>query len=147
MEEKSKNGAGPKFDFSKVTRQWNRDFGRTMTDAARAQLIMQREPDDDMTTAEFNALLDRQEQAVLDIEKLADQQAELLVQVLVDVPNAWLLADAPTPLDWSDVKSLDYIQADRYGEILERLRSRNIAGDDAKNSDGQSRSRRKHQGQ
>lgn len=145
-DEKPKNGSGPKFDFSRVSRQWNREFAQSMTQAVRVQLILQRQPSDDMSDEEFNALLDRQEQAVSDLEKLADKQAELLVQVLADVPTAWLLPDAPDALDWSQVASLDYIQADRYSEILDLLRTKDVAGEDAKNSDGHSRSRQKRRG-
>lgn len=143
----SENGKRqPKFDFSRVSRQWNRDFARSMTQAARAQLIMQRQPNDDMDDEEFNALLDRQEQAISDLEKMADKQAELLTQVLVDVPREWLLPGAPEEPDWRQISSLDYIQSERYAEILLMLSTRNVAGEDSKNSDGHSRSRQKHQG-
>ena len=144
--EKPKNGSGPKFDFSKVSRQWNREFARTLTQAARVQLILQRQPNEAMDDAAVEALLDRQEQALADLESLADQQAELLVQVLADVPTAWLLPSAPDNLDWSKVEALDYIQSNRYLEILELLRTKDVASDDAKNSGGHSRSQQKRRG-
>jgi hypothetical protein len=142
----AENGSKPTFDFSKVNRQWNRDFARTLTQAARVQLMLQREPNDEMEDAAVDALFDRQEQALTDLEALADEQAALLVQVLAEVPAAWLLPGAPDNLDWSKVESLDCIQADRYAQILDLLRTKNIAGDDSKNSDGHSRSRQKRRG-
>lgn len=143
----SENGSEkPKFDFSKVSRQWNRDFAHTLTQAARVQLVLQRQPNDDMDDAAVDALFDKQDQALNDLEALADQQAALLVQVLKEVPAAWLLPDAGDGLDWSKVESLDCIQANRYAEILELLRTKDVAGEDSKNSDGHSRSRQKRRG-
>lgn len=146
MDENGKQKPMPKFDFSKVSRQWNRDFARSLTQAARVQLVLQRQPNDDMDDEAVDALLDRQEKALDELEALADQQAALLCQVLADVPQEWLLPNAPEGLDWHEVASLDYIRADRYAEMLDLLRTKDIAGDDAKNSDGHSRSRQKRRG-
>ena len=142
----SENGNKPKFDFTKVSRQWNRDWARSLAQALRAQVVVQREPNDDMSDAEVDALRDKQDQALVEFEVIADQQAELLVKVLADVPSEWLLPNAPDHPDWSKVESLDYIQADRYMEILDLLRTRDVAGEDSKNSDGHSRSRQKRRG-
>lgn len=142
----SDNGNKPTFDFTRVSRQWNREFARSMTQAARAQLVMQRQPHDEMSDEEIDALLDRQEQAIGDIEALADQQAALLVQVLTHVPAGWLLPGAPDDLDWSQVESLDYIQSERYAEILQLLSTRDLAGENSKNSDTPSRLRQKRRG-
>lgn len=144
----SENGSEkPKFDFSGVNRQWNRDFALTLTKAARVQLILQRQPNDEMDDAAVDALYDRQEKALDELEALADQQAALLAQVLVGVPTGWLMPGAPDDLDWSQVASLDYIQANRYTELLELLRTKDVAGEDSKNSHGHSRSQRKRRGQ
>lgn len=143
----SENGSKPKFDFTKVSRKWNNELGRSLMQVARMQVVMQRQPHEGMDDEEIEALLDRQEQAIDELETLADTQAALLVQVLVDVPRDWLLPDAPDELDWSQVESLDYIQSRRYGEILEMVRTMNIPEDDAKNLRGQSRSQRKRRGQ
>ena len=146
MSEKAKNDDGPKFDFSKVSRQWRLEFGRSLSEAARAGIVLQRQINADMDDEAVDALLDRQEKALSELETLADKQAQLVTQVLADVPTDWLIADAPDGLDWGDVASLDYIQANKYEAILEQLRTNNIAEDDAKNSAGHSRSRQKRRG-
>lgn len=142
----SENGnEKPKFDFSKVSRQWERDYRNTLAQASRVQVTLQREITDEMNDREVSELLDRQEKALDTFEALGDAQAGLLVQVLVDVPREWLLATAPAEIDWSKVESLDYIQANRYTEILNQVLT-NAAGEDSKNSDGHSRSRSKRRG-
>lgn len=146
MDEKPKNGSGPKFDFSKVSRQWYRDFQSSLAQATRIQVILKRELTDEMSDEQADALLDRQEKALDEFEALGDHQAELLVQVLIDVPREWLLANAPDEVDWSKAESLDYIQGNRYTEILELMMKKDIAGEDSKNSDGHSRSRQKRRG-
>jgi hypothetical protein len=113
---------GLKFDFTRVGRTWNRDLLNTMTKASRAQLVLQRNVPADAT------------------------DDELLAKVLEEVPTGWLVEDAPTEIDWSKVENLDYIQADRYAEIFDRLRTRNVAHDEAKNSVGHTRSQAKRRG-
>lgn len=147
MDDKSKAEVKPKFDFSRVSRQWNNELTRSLTQAARVQLVLQRQPNDDMSDDDVDALFDRQERALDELEALAETQAALLVQVLAEVPTSWLLPNAPDDLDWSKVESLDFVQADRYAEMLNLLRTKDVPTDDAKNSDGHSRSRRKRRGQ
>jgi hypothetical protein len=137
---------GLKFDFTRVGRTWNRDLLNTMTKASRAQLVLQRNVPADATDDEIDALLDKQERALADLEALSDEQAALLAKVLEEVPTGWLVEDAPTEIDWSKVENLDYIQADRYAEIFDRLRTRNVAHDEAKNSVGHTRSQAKRRG-
>lgn len=136
----------PEFDFSRVSRQWHKQFAKTLTAVTRAQITLQRVPSEDATPEEYDALLDKQEQAWIAIEELSDQQAELIAQVLVSVPDDWLIEGAPEALDWSDVASLDWVQAYRYLEILSLVREKNVPRDNAKNSDGQSRSASKRRG-
>lgn len=132
-----------RFDFSRVGRGWNREFFRTITRAGRAQLALQRQLKPDATMDEINAYIESQDAALVELDAISDEQAVLLAQVLADVPQEWLIEGAPDDLDWSDVGSLDFIQTDRYGEILERLRTRDVARDDAKNSHGHTRSQSK----
>jgi hypothetical protein len=135
-----------KFDFTRVGRTWSRDFLGSMTRASRVALVLQRNIPPTATPDEIDALLDRQEKALVDLEAMSDEQARLLSLVLVDVPREWLLENAPEEIDWGVIDNLDYIQSDRYGEILERLRTRNVAQDDAKNSPGHTRSQPKRRG-
>lgn len=57
------------------------------------------------------------------LNELSDKQAELVAQVLVDVPREWLIAGSPELIDWSDFRSLDFVQEPRYADILEFIRS------------------------
>jgi hypothetical protein len=132
-----------KFDFTRVGRGWSNEFFKTITRAGRAQLALQRQLKPDADAAEIDAFLDRQDAALVEMERIGDEQAVLLAQVLVDVPEDWLIEGAPDDLDWNAVESLDFIQSDKYGEILEMLRTRDIPRDDAKNSRGHTHSPQK----
>lgn len=137
----------PEFDFTRVSRQWHKELAKTLTAVTRAQIALQRPPPpDDATDAEYDAFLDRQEQAWIAIENLSDQQAELIAQVLVSVPESWLLENAPDNIDWSNTESLDWVQSFRYLELLAMIREHNVPRDEAKNSDGRSRSLSKRRG-
>lgn len=127
----SENGSRAKFDFSRVSRKWNQQFLKTLAKASRAQFTLERKPPEDAKEAE--KLLGEKVQALDDLEALGDEQAALLAQVLVDVPDEWLLEGAPENLDWSKPESLDWIQSERYSEIFIQLRNRNAAEAEAKN--------------
>jgi len=119
----SENGKKPTFDFTKVSRQWNQAFGKSLANAGRAQTIISRpvslKADDD----EVQAYYDRVEKAWDDLEKLANEQAALMAEVLTSVPREWLLTTAPEEIDWSKPENFDWIQSPRYGDILEMLRT------------------------
>ena len=134
------------FDFSRVGRTWNRDFLKSMSKASRAQLVLNRTLPDDATDEEADELFAKQEKALDDLDNLSDEQAGMLAQVLVSVPDDWLIEGAPQDLNWSDVASLDYIQADKYAELFGKLRTRNVAQGDSKNSDGHTPSAPKRRG-
>jgi len=120
----SKNGAEkPSFDFTRVSKEWNHQFALSLTAVAKAEITLKRpqpRTDDYDVLTEF---YDKQEEALTVIERLAAEQAGMVAQVLVDVPRGWLLANAPDEIDWSAADSLNYVQADRYGELLEMIRN------------------------
>lgn len=115
-DENGKNA--PVFDFSRVSRQWNKAFAASFRKAAHAQTSVMRPAPEDGDRETMQAHYDRIDAAVDALEALADEQAALIVQVLADVPAEWLLESAPEQIDWSQVASLDYIQSDKYMEIL-----------------------------
>lgn len=95
----------PKFNFGKVTRQWWRDFERLdlkMMKLSRQIGAMYRQ---DFSDAEMDAAL----AAKLALE---DEQDGLIAQVLVALPAAWLVDEAPDKIDWSDAASMMYVRLD-----------------------------------
>lgn len=110
----------PTFDFTKVSRQWSKAMSASIQKATRAQLTLQR-PAPTGDAAAIQAHVDNQLAAIDVIENISDEQAELVAQVLKDVPREWLIEGAPDALDFSRIASFDWIQEARYGEILELL--------------------------
>lgn len=118
------------FDFSKVGRKWQDQFAesadivtRIIVNAERP-VRRKRDDEDDQDYDDYvQAFYDNKELIGAQIREQAVFQAKLIVDVLIDVPREWLLPDAPEKIDWSNVDSLDYIQASYYGEIIEQVRS------------------------
>lgn len=119
----NENGNKPEFDFTKVSRQWNVAFGKSLANAGKAQTIISRPVSPKADDDQVQAYYDRVEQAWADLENLANEQAALIAQVLVSVPREWLLTNAPDEIDWSKSENFDYIQSPKYAEILEMLRN------------------------
>jgi hypothetical protein len=118
------------FDYSKVGRQWQLEFAQSAEQATRASLLLERpmrkqKPDESAEAYDdaVQAFYDAKDKALGELNRLGDVQAELLTHVLVAVPREWLLADAPETIDWSQVESLNYIQMDHYGQIVNMVRS------------------------
>lgn len=55
------------------------------------------------------------------MEKAFGQIDAFLARVLVSVPRAWLVKDAPADLDWSDAESLNWIQGKKVGALMKAL--------------------------
>ncbi len=115
----------PTFDFSRVGKKWQDEFQASAEIATRAGFTIQRplrkqRPDegDDEYGDYIQSFYDAKDAAVDKVSAMQHTQTKLMAQVLVSVPHEWLLADAPEALDWSDEKSLDYIQSDHYEELL-----------------------------
>ncbi len=129
----------PTFDFSKVSRQWSKAFSKSIMNATRAQIILNQpfpqlyipkgtnKDAAQLIRQQFQSdaqkLRVEQDEAVQIIEELGDEQAELVAQVLRFVPGEWLIEGAPAVLDWGEIESFDWIQEDRYAEILEMIQS------------------------
>lgn len=113
----------PVFDFSRVSKQWNKEFGLSASKASRAQNTLGRPYPANGDAAAIEAYFAAQEAAFTVIEETGDIQANLLAQVLDSVPRSWLLESAPEEIDWHDPQSLNYIQSHRYMELLEMLQN------------------------
>lgn len=123
----------PTFDFGRVSRQWNRQFARTIQDATGITIDLQRPPPEKATPAEMNAHLDRVNAAMNRLEDIANQQSELIAQVLVGVPRGWLLKDAPEEIDWSEADNLDWLRADCYQKLVAMVQSGEAMQEASKN--------------
>ena len=129
----SDNGAKPVFDFSRVSRRWNKQFSKSIAKVTRAQITMTRPLPAGADDAAVQAHYDRMEAAIDALETVADEQAALVCEVLVDVPVGWLITGAPDGLDWDDPASLDWVRADKYQEILMQIQTGEAARQAAKN--------------
>lgn len=123
----------PTFDFGRVSRQWNRQFGRTLLRATELTIEMQRPAPEKAAADEMNAHLDRMKAAMGQLESVATEQSELIAQVLVDVPREWLLKDAPEEIDWSVADNQDWLRADCYQKLLAMVQSGEAMQDASKN--------------
>jgi hypothetical protein len=129
----SENGVKPGFDFGRVGKRWNKAFGASISKATKATIAMQRPVPPQATAEQVQAHYDAQVAAVELLDTLGDEQAALVAQVLVSVPEAWLVKGAPKELDWSDPESLDWIRADKYQHLLQMLQTGEAYTSDAKN--------------
>lgn len=129
----AENGVKPKFDFSRVSRKWNKEFSASIAKVTKAQITMQRPLPSGADDAAVQTHYDRMEAAVDSLSTIADEQAALMCEVLVDVPASWLIAGAPAGLDWDDPASLDWVRADKYQEMLVMIQTGEAARQAAKN--------------
>lgn len=113
----------PTFDFSNVSREWSQSFFKSAQKAAKAQIALQRPLRTGATDEQVQAYYDAQDAALDEIGKISDEQLALVQQVLTGVPSEWLIAGAPDDLDWSKSESYQWIQDDRYTEILRLIQS------------------------
>lgn len=94
----------PTFDFSNVSYKRGRESGRLQ---ARIQHLGKKieaagaDDDIDSLLAEWDALL--------------DQQEEYICEAITHVPQSWLIKDAPatTGINWQDARSLGWLRADK----------------------------------
>jgi hypothetical protein len=125
----------PTFDFTKVGRGFMREWGASVERATRyTKVLMDLRPAGHSRAdlEEFEALSDEYKEK-FDAE--ADAQSDLICRILKSVPKTWLTDDAPADIDWSNPESLDYIQVDRYAQLLQLIGQNRhyLASGEAKN--------------
>jgi len=132
-----RNAPQPTFDFTKVGRSFMREWGASVDRATRyVKVLAGLNPNGNSREdlEEFESLCDEYK-AKYDAE--ADIQAEMICRILKTVPRSWLMKDAPldTEITWSNPESLDYIQADRYAQLLQMIGENRhfLASSEAKN--------------
>lgn len=90
---------------------------------AQRALIIGADARPDLTAEEQQKLNLGRIEAADRIFELEDERDALLCEVLEYVPESWLVDGAPDGLDWHDVESLDWVQADKFDELLQSVGS------------------------
>lgn len=108
----------PTFDFTRVGRNFGKRWQEILHRATAAgKVLMSLMPEGNSREAieEFEALHAEYHEK---LSAIGDEQAAEISKILKTVPKSWLLTDAPADIDWSDEESLDWIQVDRYTQLL-----------------------------
>jgi hypothetical protein len=109
----------PRFNFRNVSRKWAKQFARTQVSMAQHAVVIGADARDDLTPEEQQTLNAGRIASMDEIFKLEDERDALLIQVLEYVPMDWLVDGAPDDLSWDDVDDLDWLQADRFDELVQ----------------------------
>lgn len=120
----------PVFDFTKVGREWQERFADSAEIVSRLLITADRplrrqKADEDAEDYDeyVQGFYDSKELIGKQLREEGNKQANLVCDVLVNVPREWLLPNAPEQIDWSNPASLDLIQVDHYLEILDMVRT------------------------
>lgn len=89
-------GPAPEFDFSNLSWKESKEM-----DYARTK-IRKGEAEADVVT----------------MEQGFNEMQQFLAKITVGVPRAWLVADAPEEIDWSDPDSFDYLRGNRMQDLM-----------------------------
>lgn len=90
------SGPLPEFDFTNLSWKESKDM-----DYARTK-IRKGEADADVETMQAGF----------------DEMQAFLAKIVVSVPRAWLIADAPAEIEWSDPDSFDWLQGTRMQDLM-----------------------------
>jgi hypothetical protein len=112
------NREHPRFDFSDIGKGWRRRWTHTVMAIAKAYTVTGIEAPEGAPEDTVRQWIAAKLEAFEAIEELEAERDGLLAQVLVDVPESWLIKDAPKNLDWSDAASQDYILAARFDQVI-----------------------------
>lgn len=123
------NGAKPEerpvFDWPNISHKWAREFSRVASSAINDALITQSKADDDASPAEKHKFMVAQAVALESMNDSADNHDEMLAQIIVSVPQSWLVDGAGEGLAGLDL--LDAVRQDKIGSIMESYREQQRA--------------------
>lgn len=111
----------PEFDFSEVSYGWAKQYSKVMARLAATGALIEEKAKNDITPEERAALKAARLEALAGWDELIEERDSLLVMPLVSVPREWLVKSAPEDIDWSDVKSLDWLRGDRLEALMTAL--------------------------
>ena len=117
------NGSKPVFNMGRAGRRWSREWQAIKTDFAETQAALERHG-----LSEDNADVDLTPEQQDDVVRLmrmidaaSERQDRLVAEVLVSVPDGWLIPDAPEC-------HVDHVREDRYGEVIAALQEARADG-------------------
>lgn len=99
----------PTFNFDGISRKWNKEMTRIQVKMASLALSVQNPSDSDSSKVEF---ADK-------IFELEDKRDQLLIDVVMDVPQSWLVSNAPKDLKWDKVEDLDWMLSEKFEELTQ----------------------------
>lgn len=111
------NGEKPTFDFGDVSYKWARKMTSISSKLMLTGFTIGAAAKETASEEDRSRLLQAQVQAMENVDALIDERDDLIAQVLVDVPRAWLISTAPAKIDWKDRASLEWIRADRFNDL------------------------------
>ena len=113
------NGAVPEFDFSRTNRAWRKRWLRRITRATRLQvtILEAEEAGNKITSTEATASA----KALEELEGIAEEQEQMVAEVLVSVPAEFLHPDAPEDPDWSDPDFDEWLLDGSFEIIIQAL--------------------------
>lgn len=116
------NGVKPEFNFDNFSLRRGKAWGEIAARATELEAQML-ELGDPPNVAEDKAGYLAHSRTVTGLLRELNQQAAeqryIMSRVLVSVPRAWLDDEAPEELDWSQPESLEYVQEQRYAELIQ----------------------------
>ncbi len=98
----------PQFDYSRLSHGDSKALGRVQL---RLQRLMAQ-------LAESAALSDDEfERKMVEMDGLVEEAERVISLILVSLPREWLVEGAPADLDWSDVRSLEWVRTDKMDAL------------------------------
>ena len=108
------NGAKPVFNMGRAGRRWAREWQTILTDFAEAQASLKRYGLTEVDSGNDDLTLDQDEEVVRlmrMIDDASELQDKLVSEVLVSVPDDWLVPDASEC-------HVDYIREARWPDVI-----------------------------
>ena len=117
------NSSGPVFNLARAGRRWSREWQAVQTDFAEARAALRRHGiTEDSDDADLTP--DQQDEVVplmRMIDSASERQDILVAQVLVSVPDDWLVPDAPEC-------HVDYIREARWADVIAAVQEARVDG-------------------
>lgn len=106
-------------DFSKVSRRWGVRWAQIENDVPILVQVIYGEERDGLSPEEQRTVEIGKIEAREKFNELIDERQRLMAQVVTHVPRAWLVADAPDEIDWSNPDNLlDWVREDKTTNLM-----------------------------
>lgn len=107
------NGGGtkPEFDFTRVGYGWAKKWSRVNARLNTLEAVVYAPEAEGLSAFDKKRLAIARAEYLGELPAATDERDTLFVEVLVSVPQEWLMPGAPTNLDWSDITSLEWLRS------------------------------------